>query len=179
VTSVKFVVNCLVVYGKSLWKVIVLSNVCIIKFYYQNQCSVRETFRAISPNKSSLARPIFGWMDMWTSKIIEFGTIPIYARCNSKCIPRKSGGFWSGGIIGPYFFQNEAGVAIIVNGERYRSMISNFLWPKMNDMDTNNMWFQQDGATHRMPRWTFCTNDLRAWLSRAAAMWTGHRNRAI
>jgi len=44
-----------------------------------------------------------------------------------------------GGIIGPYFFQNEAGVAIIVNGERYKSMISNFLWPKMDDMD--NMWF--------------------------------------
>jgi len=28
VTSVKFVVNCLVVYGKSPWKVIMLSNVC-------------------------------------------------------------------------------------------------------------------------------------------------------
>ena len=48
-------------------------------------------------------------------------------------------GFWSGGIIGPYFFQNEAGVAITINGERYRSMISNFLWPKMDDMDTDNM----------------------------------------
>jgi len=35
--------------------------------------------------------------------------------------------FWSNEIIGPYFFQNEAGVAITVNGERYRSMISNFL----------------------------------------------------
>ena len=48
VTSVEFVVNCLVMYGKSPWKVIVLSNVMqIIKFYYQNQCSVRETFRAL------------------------------------------------------------------------------------------------------------------------------------
>ena len=28
VISVKFVVNCLVVYGKSPWKVIVLSNMC-------------------------------------------------------------------------------------------------------------------------------------------------------
>jgi len=28
VTSVKFVVNCLVMYGKSPWKIIVLSNVC-------------------------------------------------------------------------------------------------------------------------------------------------------
>ena len=43
--------------------------------------------------------------------------------------------------------KNEASIAITVNGERYRSMISNFLWPKMDDMDTDNMWFQQDGAT--------------------------------
>jgi len=46
VTSIKFVVNCLVVYSKLPWKIIVLS-VQIIKFYYQNQCSVRETFRAL------------------------------------------------------------------------------------------------------------------------------------
>jgi len=26
-------------------------------------------------------------------------------------------------------------------------MISNFLWPILDDMDTEGMWFQQDGAT--------------------------------
>lgn len=26
-------------------------------------------------------------------------------------------------------------------------MISNFLWPKLDDMDTEDMWFQQDGST--------------------------------
>lgn len=31
-------------------------------------------------------------------------------------------------------------------------MISNFLWPKMGDMDTDRIWFQQDGAT-RLARW--------------------------
>jgi len=35
------------VYGKSPWKVSVEQRVQIIKFYYQNQCSVRETFRAL------------------------------------------------------------------------------------------------------------------------------------
>ena len=31
-------------------------------------------------------------------------------------------------------------------------MISNFLWPKMDDMDTDNMWFQQmDGAMCHTP----------------------------
>ncbi|EFN75581.1 hypothetical protein EAI_08637, partial [Harpegnathos saltator] len=55
-------------------------------------------------------------------------------------------GFWAGGVIGPYFFENDVGEAITVNGERYRTMITNFFWPKLNDMDVD-MWFQQDGAT--------------------------------
>ncbi|XP_012057463.1 PREDICTED: uncharacterized protein LOC105620583 [Atta cephalotes] len=64
-------------------------------------------------------------------------------------------GFWSGGIIGPYFFQNEADVAITVNGERYRSMqLKQLLVPKMDDMDTDNMWFQQDSATCHTPHAT-------------------------
>ena len=34
-------------------------------------------------------------------------------------------GFWTGGIIGPYFFENEW------NGLRYRTMINEFLWPEL------------------------------------------------
>ncbi|KAL4125925.1 hypothetical protein QTP88_010162 [Uroleucon formosanum] len=56
-------------------------------------------------------------------------------------------GFWAGGVIGPYFFEDERGNAETVNGDRYRNMISNFLWPILDDMDTEEMWFQQDGAT--------------------------------
>jgi len=55
-------------------------------------------------------------------------------------------GFWSDGIIGPYFFQNNTGIAITVNGECYRSMISNLLWPKLDDMDVDDMWFQHRTA---------------------------------
>ena len=47
-------------------------------------------------------------------------------------------GFWAGGIIGPYFFQNEAGQAATVNGARYR-MITQFFLPKLNDIDVTNM----------------------------------------
>ena len=35
-------------------------------------------------------------------------------------------GFWSGGIIGLYFFQNETEVVLTVNDERYWSMITDF-----------------------------------------------------
>jgi hypothetical protein len=31
--------------------------------------------------------------------------------------------------------------------ERYRAMITDFLWPELDDMDVDNLWFQQDGAT--------------------------------
>ena len=56
-------------------------------------------------------------------------------------------GFWAGGVIGPFFFENEGGVAVTINGERYRDMLAEFLWPKLDDMDLTDVWFQQDGAT--------------------------------
>lgn len=55
-------------------------------------------------------------------------------------------GFWSGGIIGPFFFENEQGAAVTVNGERYRAMINDFLFPALEEEDIGNIWFQQDGA---------------------------------
>ena len=97
-------------------------------------------------------------MNEYVNKIIEFGMIPIHARyTSSKCIPRKSlfgADFALAEIINPYFFQNEAGVAITVNGERYRSMISNFLWPKMDDMDTDNMCVPTEWHTRATPHAT-------------------------
>lgn len=56
-------------------------------------------------------------------------------------------GFWAEGIIGPYFFQNEAGQAVTVNGARYRNMITRFFLAELEDIDVEAMWFQQDGAT--------------------------------
>ena len=50
-------------------------------------------------------------------------------------------GLWAGGLIGPYFFDGT------VNGNRYRQMLTDFLWPKLTQLDLDNMWFQQDGAT--------------------------------
>ena len=33
------------------------------------------------------------------------------------------------------------------NGNRYRSMITEYFWTELDDMDLDNMWLQQDGAT--------------------------------
>ena len=56
-------------------------------------------------------------------------------------------GFWFRGIIGPFFFENEQGLAVTVNDERYRAMLKEFLFTKIEEEDIGNVWFQQDGAT--------------------------------
>jgi len=52
--------------------------------------------------------------------------------------------FGPAAIIGSFFFKNEQGAA--VNGERYRAMLNEFLLPKFEEEDTDDIWFQQDGA---------------------------------
>ncbi|GFX30430.1 transposable element Tc3 transposase [Trichonephila clavipes] len=54
---------------------------------------------------------------------------------------------WADGIIGPYFFKNDEGHNVTVNGDRYRAMITNFFIPELNNHAVQELWFQQDGAT--------------------------------
>ena len=53
----------------------------------------------------------------------------------------------SRGIIGPFFFENEEGETVTVNGNRYRAMLNEFLFTKIEEKDIGNIWFQRDGAT--------------------------------
>ena len=55
-------------------------------------------------------------------------------------------GFWSIGIIGSFFFENEQGEAVTVNGDRYRALLNEF-FTKIEEEDIGKIWFQQDGAT--------------------------------
>ena len=58
--------------------------------------------------------------------------------------------FLSQDIIGPFFFENEQGEAVTVNGDRYWAMLNEFLFTKIEVEDIVSHWFQQDGATcHR------------------------------
>ncbi|GFU82401.1 DUF4817 domain-containing protein [Trichonephila clavipes] len=61
---------------------------------------------------------------------------------------------WAGGIIGPYFFKNDEGHNVTVNGDRYRAMITNFFISELNNHDVQELWFQQDGATCHKARAT-------------------------
>ena len=63
-------------------------------------------------------------------------------------------GFHAGGVIGPYFSVDENDRHFTVNGERYRAMLEDYLWPELDELDINDIWFQQDGATSNTARVT-------------------------
>ncbi|GFV97005.1 hypothetical protein TNCV_4352171 [Trichonephila clavipes] len=72
----------------------------------------------------------------------------------SEANPQVYCALWAGGIIGPYFFKNDEGHNVTVNGDRYRAMITNFFIPELNNHDVQELWFQQDGATCHTARAT-------------------------
>ena len=57
-------------------------------------------------------------------------------------------------IIGPFFFEDDDGKAVTVNGHRYRAMIDTFLRTEVENNDLEEYWFQQDGATAHTARLT-------------------------
>ena len=65
----------------------------------------------------------------------------------SNIVAPKPVRFWSRCIIGSFFFGNEQGEAVTVNGDRYRAMLNEILFTKIEEEDIGNIWFQQDGAT--------------------------------
>ena len=51
-----------------------------------------------------------------------------------------------GADFDPFFFENEQTEAVTVYGDRYRVMLNEFLFTKIEEEDIGNIWFQQDGA---------------------------------
>jgi len=66
--------------------------------------------------------------------------------------------FWCGvasfGVIGPCFFEDEAGRAVTVNSALYTEMLRTFPEPELQRLgvETQTLWFQQDGATAHTAR---------------------------
>ena len=49
-------------------------------------------------------------------------------------------GFWSRRIIEQFFFENEQGDLVTVNGDRYRAMLNEFLFTKIEEEATWQHW---------------------------------------
>ncbi|GFS80836.1 putative transposable element [Trichonephila clavipes] len=78
----------------------------------------------------------------------------------------------AGGIIGPYFFKNDEGHNVTVNGDRYRGMITNFFITELNNHDVKELWFQQDGATCHTVRATIGLFERHLWCPPNFTFWT-------
>ena len=64
-------------------------------------------------------------------------------------------------VYGPYFFEND-NATVRVTGERYRSMITEFLIPGLEGQNVHHTWFKQDGATAHTARETMTL--LKDWF---------------
>lgn len=53
---------------------------------------------------------------------------------------------WSKGIIGPFFFEDDEEKAVTINSERYGRMLTDYLFPKLDQIISDDFIFQQDGA---------------------------------
>ncbi|GFS49440.1 transposase [Trichonephila clavipes] len=99
----------------------------------------------------------------WLNGYVNKQNCPIWSEANPQVYvetplhPEKLNvwcALWTDGIIGPYFFKNDGGHNVTVNGDRYRAMITNFFIPELNNHDVQELWFQQDGATCHTARAT-------------------------
>jgi len=57
-------------------------------------------------------------------------------------------------VTGPYFFE-EGDATATVTSDRYVEILETFLRPKLDDVDTEDVWFQQDRATAHTARRPF------------------------
>ncbi|GFV98122.1 thyroid receptor-interacting protein 11 [Trichonephila clavipes] len=92
-----------------------------------------------------------------TNKTATFGVKLIHKGVETPLHPEKLTVWctlWAGGIIGPYFFKNDEGHNVIVNGDWYTAMITNFFIPELNNHNVQELWFQQDSATCHTARAT-------------------------
>jgi hypothetical protein len=84
-------------------------------------------------------------------------------------------------VIGPYFFEDGAGNAVTVNGERYRNMITELLWPQLDGMDLEDMWLNRTAqpVTLHVKELICCEKNFLPVSSHATATRIGHRGLVI
>lgn len=115
----------------------------IVKIYYQNSCSVRSTFRAL---RNSYGRPSEQAIRALMEKFEQHFTLlnlPHHihvrpARTDANIVAVRAS------------VRQSMETSINRRSQELglsRSMITDFFWPEIEDMDLDNMWFQQDGAS--------------------------------
>ena len=61
-------------------------------------------------------------------------------------------GFWSKGIIGPFFFENEQAEKATINGDRYRTKLNDFLLIKIEEEELATFCFNRTALRATQPK---------------------------
>ena len=88
---------------------------------------------------------------MYRSKIVAFGA----QKTSMHILKSRYTQIETRAIIRPFFFGNEQGEAVTVNGDHYRVMLNEFLFTKIEEEDIGNICFHQEGATCHTAEATF------------------------
>ena len=82
-------------------------------------------FRFVKWACNWLTEDLFRLSSFWSWRLCKQEKLSHLARIHC--------GFWSKGIIGPFFFENERGEAVTVNGDRYRAILNEILFTKIEE----------------------------------------------
>jgi len=130
-------------------------------------------------------RHTFSLMCTWTHTTVEFGARRVLEVIHEKPLHARWDTvwweFWAGRLIGPYFFENEAGNAVTVNGVPYRNMITEFLWPQFGRYGYGRRGCSRTAqpVTLRAKQLSCCEKNFQAVSSHAMAIRIGHWGHAI
>ena len=121
----------------------------IIKNYYRNSESVVATIRAVTPIFGRNNRPTRQTMRAIVDKFeTKFTLLDVP-------VPKRRRIARSEGIIAAVSasIQNEPNQSIPRRSQE-SGIAQDYLWPELDELDINGMWFQQDGATSHIARVT-------------------------
>ena len=90
-------------------------------------------------------KPIPIWMSKWINKIVQFQARATQNASQKSHFLMRILWFCAGGFNGPNLFGNFIGQAITVYDHHYKSMITNFFCPELDDLNNT----KQDSATCR------------------------------
>ncbi|GFW81324.1 uncharacterized protein TNCV_376721 [Trichonephila clavipes] len=116
---------------------------------HQNDHQARRRFVEWAQNEIAVVPDLFSdEAHFWLNNYVKKQNCRIWSEANPQVYvetplhPEKLTvwcALWAGGIIGPYFFKNDEGHNVTVNGDRYRAMITNFFIPELNNHDVQEL----------------------------------------
>ena len=127
----------------------------------------------------------FRWSSFWSWRLCKQAKLSHLGHRKPARIHRKANapktshcGFWTRGIIGSFFFGNEQGKAVTVNGDRYRAMLNEFLFTKIEEV---TFGFNRTALRAIQPKLhsMFCVLFMKIALSAAEPMSFGHLRTAM